>query len=239
IADQICAAMVREGLSPEEARGRFYLIDRHGLVLEDAPELMSAQKPYAKSSALGHMNLLNIIQHIKPTILIGTSAQGGSFTQEVIEAMMQGITQRPIIMPLSNPTECSEANPADVLAWTNGKALIATGSPFPNIAQCNNALVFPGIGLGVLAVQAKEVTESMIWAACETLAQSAPVHRDPAGAILPGLNEARHVARKIAHAVAEQACHEGVARVDVINNNIEALIEQTRWEPRYLPFKSL
>jgi malate dehydrogenase (oxaloacetate-decarboxylating) len=238
IADQICDAMIRQGVSREEARKRFYLIDRPGLLLDSMSDLMPAQKPYARSDIQEECNLLETIRKVKPTILIGCSAQGGAFTQEVIEAMMHDPHQRPIILPLSNPTECAEAQPADILKWTQGRALVATGSPFEGIAQCNNALVFPGIGLGVLAVKAKKVTESMIWAACEAVSQAAPVHTDPTGEILPEIGEAKILARKIAQAVAQQACQEGLARVEN-TENIDALIEQTVWESRYIPFKKM
>jgi malate dehydrogenase (oxaloacetate-decarboxylating) len=236
IADQICDAMVRQGLSREEARKRFYLIDRPGLLLDSMSDLMPAQKQYARSDMHGTYDLLTTIKQVKPTILIGCSAQGGAFTQEIITAMMHDPNQRPIILPLSNPTECAEAQPSDIMKWTEGRALVATGSPFEGIAQCNNALVFPGIGLGVLAVKAKKVTESMIWAACEAVSRAAPVHTDPSGALLPEIGEAKILARKIAYAVAQEACNEGLARVEN-TENIDALIEQTVWESRYIPFK--
>jgi malate dehydrogenase (oxaloacetate-decarboxylating) len=238
IADQIFDAMVRQGLSEEEARKRFYLIDRPGLLLSNMSDLMPAQIRYARTDISEPCDLLTTIKQVKPTILIGCSAQGGAFTREVIEAMLHATHHRPIIMPLSNPTECAEANPADIMEWTQGRALVATGSPFEGIAQCNNALVFPGIGLGVLAVKAKKLTESMIWAACEVVSQAAPVHSDPAGAILPGIGEAKMLAGKIARAVAEQACSEGLARVENIYD-LDSLIEQTTWESRYLPYKQI
>lgn len=244
IADQICEAMIREGLTPEEARKRFWLLDRNGLVLQGMPRVMPAQAPYARPVAevqnWSSTDLLQTVINAAPTILIGSSAKAGGFTQEIVEAMVQEISLRPIILPLSNPTEYAEATPVDLLKWTQGRALIATGSPFGDvdgirIAQCNNALVFPGIGMGVLAVQASRFTEGMLWAASETLSECAPIRKDPAGALLPTLSDAKVNARKIAIAVAKQACAEGLAQVPNAADQVEALVDRMIWEPEYAP----
>jgi len=254
IADQICAAMQREGLSEQEARARFWLVDRSGLVTREQAHLTSAQLPYARAASdiknwpratNGEINLLTIIQQVKPGILIGCSAQAGAFNRAVVTEMLQHCP-RPIIFPLSNPTEHAEADPADLLAWTQGKALIATGSPFPDvefqgrrqrIAQCNNAFTFPGIGLGVIAVKAKYLSDNMLWAACKVLSEYAPVLKDPAAPILPPLTDARPIAREIAIAVAQQAQQEGVAQI--MEQDIPRLIDHLIWSPHYLPLKKV
>ncbi|KTD59262.1 NAD-dependent malic enzyme [Legionella shakespearei] len=253
ISDQIVDAMVREGLSPKEAYQRFWLIDRQGLLLESDQDLTDAQKPYARSSkeikawAINekqHPSLTDTVRHVKPTILIGCSAQTGAFSQDIIETM--AVTcERPIIFPLSNPDEKCEAQPADILHWTQGRALIATGTAFPaveyqnrmvEIAQCNNALVFPGIGLGVLAVSATRLTKDMILASAEALCQFAPSKKDSFLPLLPSLDNAQTVAKSIAVAVARCAIESGYAQTNQ-DKDLEQLIEDMFWEPRYLPFR--
>jgi malate dehydrogenase (oxaloacetate-decarboxylating) len=253
ISDQIIDALVREGLSSKEAYQRFWLIDRQGLLLNNDPELTEAQKPFArnpKEVKQWHINakqlpsLTDTMRHIKPTVLIGCSAQPGSFSQDIIETMSRNC-ERPIIFPLSNPDEKCEAKPSDILTWSQGKALIATGTAFPaveyqnrmvQIAQCNNALVFPGIGLGVLAVNATKLTRTMILAAAEALCTFAPSKKDSFLPLLPSLDDAQAVAKTIAVAVAQCAIDSGYAQ----NNkdaDLNKLIESLFWEPRYLPFK--
>ncbi len=251
IADQICAAMIHEGMSSKEARACFWLLDRPGLLTENLSELTEAQRPYARAISevsswhvSNNIGLAEVINQVRPSILIGCSAQTGAFSQPIIEAMASGI-EHPIILPLSNPTEQCEATPQDLMNWTKGKALIATGSPFDPmvfngksipVGQCNNALVFPGIGLGVVAAQAQSLTEEMLWAACVALAEFAPIHKDPHAPLLPSLEKAKEAARHIAIAVVNQARREGVARTTP-DDVSEELVQARMWEAHYLPFK--
>jgi malate dehydrogenase (oxaloacetate-decarboxylating) len=255
ISDQIVDAMVREGLSIEEAYQRFWLIDRQGLLLNNDPDLTDAQKFYARNSEeiaswlineKKHPSLTDTVRHVRPTILIGCSAQTGAFSQDIIE-MMSATCERPIIFPLSNPDEKCEAQPADILTWSQGKALIATGTAFPpveyhnrliEIAQCNNALVFPGIGLGILAVSASRLTKEMILAAAITLSQFAPSKKDTFLPLLPSLDDAQNVAKKIAIDIAQCAIDSGYAQKNQ-DKDIPTLIEDMFWEPRYLPFRKV
>lgn len=244
IADQICRQLVEQGLPEFAARAQFWIVDKAGLLIETMDDLTPGQKPYARKTST-KIDLLALIQQVKPTVLIGCSAQTGAFTKEVVQTMAQHV-RYPIIFPLSNPTEKAEARPQDILDWTEGKALIATGSPFPmpqwkgkprHIAQSNNALVFPGIGLGIIAAKAKRVTDKMLWAACNALNNCAPIHHDPNGSLLPPLENTKKVAREIAIAVAKQAYEEGVANI-TSPENIEIYVDAQIWEPKYLPFKS-
>lgn len=253
ISDQIIDAMVREGLSHEEAYKRFWLIDRQGLLLNTDPDLTEAQKCYARNSkeieawAINekqHPSLTDTVRHVKPTILIGCSAQPGAFSQDIIETMSINC-ERPIIFPLSNPDERCEAKPADILTWSQGRALIATGTAFPaveyhnrmvQIAQCNNALVFPGIGLGVLAVNATKLTKEMILAAAHALCKFAPSKKESYLPLLPSLDDAQTVAKEIAVAVARCAIDSGLAQKNH-DADLEKLVADMFWEPRYLPFK--
>ncbi|RNC78245.1 NAD-dependent malic enzyme [Piscirickettsia salmonis] len=252
IADQICDAMCHYGLSREEAYQRFWLIDRTGLLLKDSEGLQDFQAPYArtdqdvkdwqgKDSPAG-IGLAEVISNVKPTILIGSSTVGRAFSKEIIEDMASHV-DRPIIFPLSNPTARAEADPRDLLEWTEGKALVATGSPFSRvhfndklvrIAQCNNAFVFPGIGMGVIAAGASKLTDGMLWAATEVLSELAPVHEDPEAALLPELREARAVSREIAIAVIKVAQQEGVA---THAGDPAKLYDSLVWEPQYLPYR--
>lgn len=253
ICDQIVDAMTRNGLSRTEALKKFWLIDRQGLLLEDDLDLTDAQKPFARANTeiahwKTHANLLpslrETIHHIKPTILIGCSAQAGAFSQDIVE-MMAKHCDRPIIFPLSNPDEKCEAKPADLLNWSNGTALIATGTAFHaveyqnrmmQIAQCNNALVFPGIGLGILAIGAARLSQSMLWVAARALADCSPSKKDGFLPLLPSLDDAQAVAKHIAVAVAQCAIDEGLAQKNQ-EANLTELINNLFWEPRYLPFK--
>lgn len=255
IADQIHAALKRSGLSDQEAYKRFWLLDRSGLLVEDS-SLLSFQKPYARSRAdVAHwsvanpnnITLLDVVKNIKPTILIGCSTATGAFSEEIIKTMAQHV-EHPLIMPLSNPTSKSEARPDDLFHWTNGKALIATGSPFPDIllddrririAQSNNALAFPGIGLGSIAAKASYLTDDMLWAATEALSQCSPIlhaHQSNQSTLLPKLSEAKFVSRQIALAVASQARKEGVAQIDP-KIDLNLAINRVIWEPRYYRYR--
>lgn len=254
IADQIASALVRSGLSQQAALKRLWLIDKGGLLTSQS-SLLPFQAPYARSFTeveawslqnASEISLLDVVHQVKPTILIGCSTVSGAFNETVVKAMATHVP-RPIIMPLSNPTILSEANPADLLQWTDGKAIIATGSPFHSvswnnkhyhIAQSNNAFVFPGLGLGVLAVKANRVTDDMLWAATNALSACSPMARDPFAALLPKLSNAKFVSYQIALAVAEQACREGVATavpVKSLSDTIKGLF----WEPQYYPYRKV
>ena len=252
ISDQIVDALVMRGLSIEEAYTRFWLIDRQGLLMEHDPDLTDAQIPYARQLSEFDTwptqeklarTLTDTIRHIKPTILIGCSAQTGAFSQDIIETMSANC-ERPIVFPLSNPDEKCEAQPADILTWSKGKALIATGTAFPpveyqhrmlQIAQCNNALVFPGIGLGIQAVQATRLSKAMIWAASLALSELSPSKKDSFQPLLPLINDAQEVAKHIAIAVARSAIEAGLAQRNQ-EMDLEQLIQDIFWEPGYLPF---
>ena len=253
IAEQLVAAMVEEGLPEPEARSRFFLIDRPGLLHDGMGDLRPFQRKLAqpKDRVIGWrtaddrpIGLLEVIENARPTILIGVSGQPHIFTEPAVRAMASH-TNRPIIFPLSNPTSRAEATPADLIAWTDGRALIATGSPFDDvayqgrrypIAQCNNSYIFPGVGLGVRAVQARRVTDAMFMAAARALADTAPARRDPAGALLPPLSESRQVARTIALAVADAARRGGLAE-SAQSDDLERLVDDKVWVPEYRPMR--
>jgi malate dehydrogenase (oxaloacetate-decarboxylating) len=253
VAEQLIAAMVEEGLTDAEARARFFLIDRHGLLHDGLDDLRDFQKTLAQpkasvaawQSAEGQpIGLLDVVKNARPTILIGTSGQPGTFTQEIVRAMAKEV-ERPIIFPLSNPTSRAEATPADLIAWTDGRALIATGSPFADvthggwrfpIAQCNNSYIFPGLGLGIRAVNARRVSDAMFMAAARALADCSPARQDPAGSLLPPLADSRVVSRTIALAVARQAQRDGLAelcRPEELEQRVDAKI----WHPRYVSMR--
>jgi malate dehydrogenase (oxaloacetate-decarboxylating) len=252
IADQICDAMRCEGMTEEQACSSFWILDRSGLITEKSLTLSPDQKKYARkanetanwSTAPSFISLEDVVRNIHPTILIGTSTSSGAFTENIVKEMALHI-DRPIIFPLSNPTERSEAKPDDLIKWTKGKALIATGSPFSPteyegkripIAQCNNALVFPGIGLGVLAIKAKFVTDGMLWAACKKTMLCSPILHDPNEALLPTFSQSAALSREIAIAVANEAIKEGIAQVDT-SIPVERLIDNIIWEPHYIPYR--
>lgn len=245
IADQIVSAMVHLGLSEKEAHHRFWLIDKQGLLIEDQDALLPFQKVYARARKEneGIVSLRDVVQHIKPTILIGASTQGGAFTEEIVK-MMASFVKNPVILPLSNPTSKSEAKPADLLEWTEGRAIIATGSPFNDvefkdrkirIAQSNNALAFPGIGLGAIAAKARFVTDEMLWVAAKKLSERCPVNEDKSAPLLPKLSESIQISREIALAVAQQARIEGVSNLPA-DQNLEEAINLITWEPKYYPY---
>jgi malate dehydrogenase (oxaloacetate-decarboxylating) len=249
IADLLRDTLVRAGVAPDAAVAQFYGLGSRGLFVDDQPFLRDFQKPYARSrsevegweviggTAQG-VGLADVVRNVKPTILIGTSTIAGAFSEAIVTEMARHV-ERPVIMPLSNPTSHAEALPADLLAWTDGKALIATGSPFPPvdhnevrhvIAQANNALIFPGLGLGVAACQASRVTDGMIAAAAQTLARQVNAYR-PGASLLPGMDQLRPVSAHVALAVARAAAEEGVARrplSDPVND-----VYQRMWQPEY------
>ncbi len=252
IAEQIVAQMVVEGLSDAEARARVYMVDRFGLFTSNQPNLLDFQRKLAQSpdrvahwgNPEGVISLLDVIQNAKPTVLIGVSGQPGLFTEEVIKTLAANC-ERPIVLPLSNPTSQVEAFPADILEWTEGKALIATGSPFEpvnyqgkiyNISQCNNSYIFPGIGLGVIAAGATRVTDSMLIASSNALADCSPLLKDPNADLLPDLNEIQQVSKFIAFKVAKAAMDAGVAPM-LDDEALQQAIEANFWKPEYRDYK--
>ena len=248
ISDQIVEALCREGLTREEAYQRFWLIDRQGLLLASDPTLLEAQRPYARlDSNYSGTGLLEVVTQVKPTVLIGCSGQGGAFTSDILHIMSQNCAQ-PIILPISNPTELCEATPENVLMATDGRALVATGTRFDPvtfngqnrvIAQCNNALAFPGLGQGLVSSQAKNVTQNILWAACESLSQQSPALKDPTAPLLPPLDEAQHVGLIVAKAVAHAVIQEGLSSLPKEKQlNIDAIVEHRFWKPGYLPCRA-
>lgn len=252
IAEQIIAQMVAEGLSDAEARARVFMVDRFGLITENQPNLLDFQRKLAQKADVisdwakveDVISLLDVVKNAKPTVLIGVSGQPGLFTQEVIEALSANC-ERPIVMPLSNPTSRVEAVPSDIIQWTNGQALIATGSPFTpvnyqgrlyHIAQCNNSYIFPGIGLGVIASGAKRVTENMLMASSNALADCSPLLKNAEADLLPPTADIQNVSRVIALKVAQAAIADGVA-VPLTDEQIQSNIEKEFWQPEYRTYK--
>ena len=251
IAEHIVRQMQREGLTEEQARKKVFMVDRYGLLTDSMTELQKFQEPLVqKDSDIAHwdksqkLGLLQVIKQGKVTVLFGVSGQKGLFTQEIIEALCAN-TEHPIVLPLSNPTTRVEATPQDVTNWSKGKAIVATGSPFPNttfegqtfeVSQCNNSYIFPGIGLGVLAARAKSITDNMLTATSQALADISGDYEKAPGAILPPINVIREISKKIAYAVARQAIEDGVA-VPMTKENLERRLETNFWLPRYRTYR--
>ncbi len=250
IADLIALAMTEDGLSAEEAAGRIYLLDRPGLLTTDMSDLYDYQKPYAKDPAQvadwraadGTLGLAEVVEHLHPTMLVGTSGVTGAFGESVIRSMHEHC-ERPIILPMSNPTVLAEQTPENLLEWTDGAALVATGSPFGpverdgttyRIGQANNALMFPGLGLGVIVCRAATMPPSLFIAAARALAKLANPS-DPAQGLLPDITRLREVSATVAVDVIAAAQAEGIARVDV-DDPIEA-VHEAMWTPEYLPIQ--
>ncbi|MFM9269297.1 NAD-dependent malic enzyme [Halomonas elongata] len=248
IAEQVVVAMQAEGLSEEEARARVFMVDREGLVTSDQGWLRDFQRRLAQEPSLvdgwdGQL-LLEVVKQVRPTVLLGVCGQQGLFTEEVIRTMHAGCPS-PLVMPLSNPTSRAEALPEDVIRWTDGEAMVATGSPFAPvehqgrqypIAQCNNAYIFPGIGLGVVAAGARRVTDGMLMAASRALAAEAPVAKTGEGAVLPALSKIRELSKAIAFEVALEAQREDVA-LKSDEQEIRAAIERHFWYPEYRDYR--
>ena len=243
IADRVHAEMVAEGLSPEEAYKRFFMIDKQGLLFDDMEDLTPAQKPFAKKRSdfegKGDMtSLLEVIKTVKPTILVGTSTNPGAFTKEVVEAMCEN-TERPVIFPISNPTKKLEATAQQVIEWSDGKAFVATGVPSGTISykgvdyeigQANNALIYPGLGLGMLASEAKLLTDEMIGAAAHSL--SGIVNSGQPGApVLPPFQYVADVSIKVAEAVAKKAQEQGLAQAK--ETDMAKAVRDLKWYPKY------
>lgn len=253
IADQVRDAMVRVGVSEEESYKRFWCIDRNGLVTDNMEDLLDFQIPYARKEAEvsewkqnGVIGLAEVVKHVKPTILIGTSTVAGAFKEEIIKEMASHV-ERPIILPMSNPTPLAEAKPANLIEWTEGRALVATGSPFEPvtyngvtyvIGQSNNALIFPGLGLGTIVVRASVMTDGMFAAAAEAVASMVDTSQ-PGAPILPEVEELRNISEMVAIEVAKVAVAEGVARENVSDNDIKIAVKEAIWEPEYRQIKAV
>ncbi|UNL85486.1 NAD-dependent malic enzyme [Priestia koreensis] len=246
-ADQMRKDMVLNGLSEEEAYQRFWAIDQRGLLTDDMDDLLPFQTPYARPATEvkdwerngnGIISLLDVIKHVKPTILIGTSGVPGAFTETIVREMAKHV-ERPVIMPMSNPTSLAEATPENIIEWTEGKALIATGSPFEpvvykgveyEIGQSNNAFIFPGLGLGSIVVKAKLITDGMFAAAAKAVGDMVD-SRKPGASLLPSVKEIRSVSLAVAIAVAKVAIEEGIAQDPV--EDIEKAVKEAMWHPIY------
>jgi malate dehydrogenase (oxaloacetate-decarboxylating) len=254
ISAQMTQALIEAGVDAKEARGRFFLIDRDGLQVEGAKEYASFQLPFVQAAAVvqgwkleqqDRISLLDVVRNAKPTVLIGVSGQKGAFTQAVVKAMAENC-ERPIIFPLSNPTSRAEATPEDLEHWTGGRAVIGTGSPFPplmrhgktfKVDQTNNSYIFPGIGLGVTAINATRVSDTMMMAAAKALAAVSPALGNPKDTLLPPITSLREVSVAVALAIALQSHAEGLVGHGVSTDAIEGLIRQSVWVPRYRPYE--
>ena len=243
IASRVLREMVVDGLSEEEAYKRFFMVDKQGLLFDDMDDLTPEQRPFAKkrsdfANADQLTDLLEVVKTVKPTILVGTSTQPGTFTKEVVEAMCEN-TERPVIFPLSNPTKLAEATAKDLIEWSNGKAFVATGIPSGDIeyngvtyviGQANNALIYPGLGLGMLASEASLLTDEMIGAAAHALSGIVDITK-PGAPVLPPFKYVAEVSLKVATAVAKKAQEQGLARA--AEQDLEKAVREFRWTPKY------
>jgi malate dehydrogenase (oxaloacetate-decarboxylating) len=274
IAGQLTAAMVAEGVPEAQARRRFWAVDRQGLLTRDMTELSDPQRRYARDpaevadwrrdghlgknavaaeravpgdhpepGAAGGIGLAEVILRVHPTVLIGTSTRAGAFTEAVVRDMAAH-TGRPVILPMSNPTVLSEATPADLIRWTDGRALVAAGSPFGavdhggiryEIGQANNALIFPGLGLGVIAARARRVTDAMLLAAARAVAELVDIST-PGAPLLPQVAALRETSVTVAAAVARAAEAEGMASA-TLDADLAGQVRTLMWEPRYRPVR--
>ena len=253
ICDQTVAALVQDGCPEPEAIASIWMVDSRGLVLASRSDLEAAKRRYARADAEiaswqrsgpALPTIEDVVRNVRPTILVGTAAQPGAFHEGLVREMARHCP-RPIFFPLSNPTSKSEARPADLVAWTEGRALVATGSPFAPvehagraiaIGQCNNVFVFPGVGLGVIVSRARRVSDAMFLAAARALSARAPIRRSPGGALYPGVEEVRTVAREVAIAVADRAQAEGLAEPAPLAETARK-VDAAMWEPRYARVK--
>ncbi len=252
ICHKLVDAMVVEGSSREEAYRRFYVVDKNGLLQSDCP-CEEEQRPFVQASENlkawkvqdpKRISLLEVVSYAKPSVLIGVSTQTGAFTEEIIKTMAKN-TPLPLILPLSNPTLRSEAKPQDVIQWTEGKALVATGSPFAPVeykgklypsVQCNNAYIFPGVGLACIAFQAKKITEKMFVAAAQELSKHSPILKDLQGSLFPSLEELTNISQDIAFAVAQMGIEEGVISPHT-EKELREVIAKNAWTPHYPIYK--
>jgi malate dehydrogenase (oxaloacetate-decarboxylating) len=252
IADQIRSVMVSDGLSEAQATDRFWLVDRQGLLVDDMSDLRDFQQPYARarSEVSGwkteagerSIGLYDVVANVHPTIIVGTSTVGGAFSERIIREMGRGV-DRPMVFPLSNPTERIEAVPADVIKWTDGRGLVGTGTPWPPVAykgveyaigQANNALIYPGIGLGTIVARAGHVTDGMLRAAAEAIAGLVDVSRRGAS-LLPEVENLRAVSATVAVAVARQALKDGAAEADLADP-VQG-VQDAMWQATYPSFR--
>jgi malate dehydrogenase (oxaloacetate-decarboxylating) len=257
ISELLIREMCEEGLTEAEARARIYAFNRYGLLVEGCQGIKPGQEAFLRSRAEvakwkltgpaePGIGLADVVTNARITVLVGVSAQAGAFTEEVLRAMGRNAA-RPIVFPLSNPTSKAEAVPADILRWTEGRALVGTGSPFAPVefagqtirfSQVNNSYIFPGLALGILVSQARIVTDAMIMASAKALASLSPARKDKNAPLLPPIAEARQVSQVVAEAVAQQAVADGVAQIDG-QNTIQQLLEAYVWEPEYLPYERI
>ena len=253
IAALLLHAMVEQGLPEDDARRLFFAVDRYGLLVDGMPDITPAQRPFVQRRDAvagwtlqkpGEIGLFDVVVNAKPTVLIGVSGIAGAFTEAAVRTMAQHV-ERPIIFPLSNPTSRSEATAEQIVAWTDGRALIGTGSPFAPVAwkgrmipidQTNNSYIFPGMGLGILASGARRVTDGMFMAAATTLAAMSPTVTDKQGRLLPPVSQMRRIAAAIGTQVARQAEADGVAAACDVTT-LETRIAAAMWEPRYRPYQ--
>jgi malate dehydrogenase (oxaloacetate-decarboxylating) len=252
IANLLVKALEDDGLSQAEARGRIYAMGRPGLLVEGAEGIHPEQKDYVRPAQdvegwdakdKKKIGLEEVVRNAKLTVLIGVAGKAGMFTEDAVREMAKN-TERPIIFPLSNPTSKSEAVPADLLKWTDGKALIGTGSPFEPVKvgdreicidQTNNSYIFPGLALGIVAAKARRVTDTMFMTAAQALAGLSPVEKDRNASLLPPLSESRKLSRVIAAAVAREAIAEGLS--DLKDDEVEAAVEANVWDPVYWKYE--
>jgi malate dehydrogenase (oxaloacetate-decarboxylating) len=256
IAEQIIKAMVTEGLTDAEARAKIFMVDRSGLLTEGMKDLRDFMKNLAQPLSVinkwelaennNHPSLIDVVKNTKATILIGVSGKQGLFTEDIIREMVNGCS-RPIILPLSNPSQHAEAQPHDVVEWTDGKAIVATGSPFKpvkyngatfEISQCNNSYVFPGVGLGVISCGARLISDEMLMAASRTLADLSLNSKGKTNAVLPPLTSLPEISRKIATVVAKTAIGQELAR-EMTDDELNAAIDHNFWTPAYREYRRI
>ncbi|MFC2364793.1 MAG: malolactic enzyme [Streptococcus mutans] len=243
IASRVLREMVSEGLPEDEAYKRFFMVDKQGLLFDDMDDLTPEQKPFAKKradfpNADQLTDLLQVVKTVKPTILVGTSTNPGAFTKEVVEAMCEN-TERPVIFPISNPTKLAEASAQDLITWSDGKAFVATGIPADTVSykgvdyvigQANNALIYPGLGLGMLASEASLLTDEMIGAAAHSLSGIIDITK-PGAPVLPPFKYVGDVSIKVAEAVAKKAQEQGLARAE--ETDMAKAVRDFKWYPEY------
>jgi malate dehydrogenase (oxaloacetate-decarboxylating) len=251
IAEHIVRQMQREGLCEQQARSQVFMVDRYGLLTDNMTNLQSFQQPLMqKSTDLGDwdktltLGLEQVVIEARITVLIGVSGQPDLFTQEVVEGLCKN-TDQPIILPLSNPTSRVEATPQNIINWSHGKAIVATGSPFPptlykgeyfEVSQCNNSYIFPGIGLGVLAARATSISDNMLMAASQSLADASMQYTKVKGALLPALSEIKTISKSIAYAVAQQAIEDGLAP-PISEQTMQRRLSENFWTPKYRDYR--
>lgn len=253
VSNLIVAALIHEGLTESEARSRVFIVDRNGLLVGGMTGLLPFQEKFCQSKDVithwtcanpHNITLMDVIKNCHPTVLIGVSGQFGAFNESIVREMAAHV-DRPVILPLSNPTDHSEAQPSDLIKWTDDKVVIGTGSPFPPIMrkgvarrvdQTNNAYIFPGMGLGLIAAQATRVTDNMFMIAAKTLASCSPTVKNSMANLLPPLDDIRNISLAIALAVAKEAISSGFAPKQT-DEQIEKIVRANVWDPIYLPYR--